>query len=289
MKRAMLRLAMIGLLAGTAACESRQESTQGIAAEESEPSSPDISPSAAPGVAFAYGYNFKLADERISSLQETHAAECEKLGLSRCRITGLRYTVGENEQVSAMLQVKLDPAIARQFGKNAVASTERAGGRLVNAEFSGEDEGSSIQTATTRKTELETRIAEIERRLSTLGSGDRERTALQQQLDQLRQELAESKRQISVSEEKLATAPMTFNYYGKGGVTGFGGENPIADAWRLMIASTVTMISLLLKFVGAVLPWAALILLLVLAVRSRLGRAVRRWWTTMGEESPPEA
>lgn len=289
MKRTMPQLAMIALLVGTAACSQREEGTQGIAAEESEPSSPDIAPSAAPGVAFAYGYNFKLADERVSGLQETHASECERLGLARCRITGLRYTVGENEQVSAMLQVKLDPAIARQFGKNAVASTEKAGGRLVNAEFSGDDEGSSIRTATTQKTELETRIADIERRLSTLRPGDRERTQLQQQLDQLRQELTESKRQISASEEKLATTPMTFNYYGKGGVPGFGGENPIAEAWRLLVASTVTMISLLLKFVGAVLPWAALILLLVMLVRSRVGRAIRRWWTSIGDKDPPEA
>lgn len=289
MKRTMLLLTMTALVAGTAACSQRDEGTQGTAAEESESMSPDIAPSAAPGVAFAYGYDFKLADERISGLQETHASECERLGLVRCRITGLRYTVGENEQVSAMLQVKLDPSIARQFGKNAIASTEKAGGRLVNAKFSGEDEGSSIRTATTKKTELAERIAEIERRLSTLGPGDRERTELQQQLDQLRQELAESKRQISASEEKLATTPMTFNYYGKGGVPGFGGENPIAEAWRMLVASTVTMISLLLTFVGAVLPWAALILLLVLLVRSKLGRAIRRWWKSSGDEGPPEA
>ena len=287
MKRPLLKLATIALLAGTAACSQREESgPEGIAQEE--PSSPDISPTAAPGVAFAYGYVFKLADERISQLQETHASECEKLGLSRCRITGLRYTVGENEQVSAMLQVKLDPAIARQFGKNAVASTEKAGGRLVNAEFSGEDEGSSIRAATTQKSDLEARIADIERRLSALGPGDRERTELQQQLDQLRQELTESRRQISASEEKLATTPMTFNYYGKGGVPGFGGENPVAEARRLLVASTVTLVGFFLKAVAVALPWLALILLGILAFRSRGGRAIRRWWSS-GRDEAPEA
>jgi hypothetical protein len=107
MKRLIWGAAAIGLVLGASSCSSGEEGTEGIAEDAAEQLSPDIAPSAAPGVAFAYGYDFKLADERISALQEIHAAECEKLGIARCRITGLRYTVGENEQVSAMLQVKL--------------------------------------------------------------------------------------------------------------------------------------------------------------------------------------
>jgi hypothetical protein len=291
MKRLLWGVAAVGLVTGLSGCSSREsmDRPEGIAAEESEPSSPDISPSAAPGVAFAYGYNFKLADERISELQETHAAACEKLGLAQCRITGLRYTVGEDEQVSAMLQVKLEPSIARQFGKGAVADVERVGGRLVNAEFSGEDEGSAIRTVSTRKADIEARIADIERRLSGLGPEDRERTELQQQLEQLRTELAAARQQISASTERLANTPMTFNYYGKGGVPGFGGENPFAEAWRLTVASAVTLISVGLKAIGVMLPWALLIFLLVLLYRSRAGRAVRRWWVGMAAKGSDEA
>lgn len=289
MRRIAVCAAAVGLMMGLSACESRKADTQGVAEVAEEPSSPDIAPSAAPGVAFSYGYDFKLADERISEMQEAHAAACEKLGIARCRITGLRYTVGEDERVSAMLQVKLDPAIARQFGKEAAASVEKSGGKLVNAEFSGEDEGTAIRTASTQKSDIETRIADIERRLSGMKPGDRERTELQQQLEDLRSQLAASRQQISASEERLANTPMTFNYYGKGGVPGFGGENPIAEAWRLTIASAVTLISVGLKVIGVALPWAALVILLVMLFRSRLGRAVRRWWSNDHEEPAPEA
>ena len=68
---------------------------------------PSISPTTAPGVAFSYSYDFQLADDAIAKVQEAHAAQCEGLGVARCRITGLRYSVGENDTVSAMLQVKL--------------------------------------------------------------------------------------------------------------------------------------------------------------------------------------
>lgn len=289
LKRLWMSTAAIGLAAGLSSCSANEEMGTRDATDTTEQmASPDIAPSAAPGVAFSYGYDFKVDDRRISGLQETHAAACEKLGIARCRITGLRYSVGENEQVSAMLQVKLDPTIARQFGKGAVANVEHVGGKLVNAEFSGEDEGSTIRTTAAQRSDIETRIAEIERRLNGLKPGDRERTELQQQLDELRRQASEARQRIAASEERLANTPMTFNYYGKGGVPGFGGENPIAEAWRLMVSSAVTLVSLLLKFVAVALPWAVLLALLVALYRSRVGRAARRWWTgATPEEMPP--
>jgi hypothetical protein len=69
---------------------------------------PGIGPSAAPGVAFNYRYAFRLPGERISAVQEQHAAACEKLGLDRCRITGMRYRLLGEEDVEAMLAFKLD-------------------------------------------------------------------------------------------------------------------------------------------------------------------------------------
>ena len=263
-----------------AACSGQSEDAsqpQGVT-EESSVGSPDIAPSAAPGVAFTYAYDFRLDDGRIAVAQEAHAAACEKLGLARCRITGLKYTIGEDEQVTAMLAVKLDPVIARQFGKQSADTIETAGGRLVNAEFSGEDEGSAIRTATSERREIEARIAEIEKRLSTLGAGDRERTALQEQLDELRSSLSGKTQTIVASEDRLANTPMTFNYYGKGGVPGFRGVNPLAEAWQMFVTSGVTMISFLLQAVGALLPWALLLLLILFAVRSRYAAAIARWW-----------
>jgi hypothetical protein len=67
---------------------SEQASSHDMAAPASPPPPPAIGPSAAPGVAFNYRYAFRLPGERVSAVQEQHAAACEKLGLDRCRITG---------------------------------------------------------------------------------------------------------------------------------------------------------------------------------------------------------
>jgi hypothetical protein len=188
-----------------------------------------------------------------------------------------------------MLQVKVDPRIARQFGKSATSAVERNNGKLVSAEFAGDDVGTQITGAQQQQAELHARIAGIERRLASMRAGDREATQLQAQLDQLRRELSEARAVTSEGQLQLASTPLTFNYYGKGGIAGFD-ENPIEESWRLMAESFVLMVSVLLKVLGALLPWALLLAVLLLLWRSRPVLAARRWWRRrMGTDDEQEA
>lgn len=111
---------------------------------------PGISPHAAPGVAFNYAYAFVLPSKAISGVQESHAAACEKLGIARCRITGMRYSLTDEDSVYAQLTFKLDPALARAFGKEGIAAVENAKGKLVDASITGQDVGTQI-TASQRR------------------------------------------------------------------------------------------------------------------------------------------
>ena len=101
----------------------RRPRTSRVGATAEQAAGPNISVTAAPGVAFNYRYAYRLPNARISAAQETHATMCEKLGITRCRITGMRYSLVNERDVSASLEVKLDPAIARNFGKDATKSS----------------------------------------------------------------------------------------------------------------------------------------------------------------------
>ena len=251
-------------------------------------SAPDIGPSAAPGVAFNYKYDFLLADEAISGVQEAHAAACERLGMSRCRITGLNYTIGDNDTVSASLDVKLSPEIARTFGKEATGTVAKAGGRLSHTEFAGEDTAPTTEAATVTKADVEQRIADIEKRLAMTGAKDVERAQLQAQLADLRQQASGAKSTLSDQRAKLASTPMSFQYYGKGGISGFAGHNPVIDAGRSFVASVVAMITIVLQFLAYVLPWVLLLSLLVILWRTPPTRAAVRWWRGVGKEKPAD-
>ena len=75
----------------------------------------------------------------------------------------------------------------------------------------------------------------------------------------------------------LATTPMQFDYIGTGGLPGIGYGNPFSDALNMLIRSGSVMLSFLLVVGAAILPWAALSLLLLALWRTAPMRSIRKW------------
>src|SRR3546814_20252030 len=98
------------------------------------------------------------------------------LGTTRCRITGMTYRLVRENEVEAQLLFKLDPAIARRFGRDALSSVEKAEGVLAEARISGEDVGTQIDDSQRRSPDIGSEIARLEARLQRGGPGHRRRT-----------------------------------------------------------------------------------------------------------------
>jgi hypothetical protein len=227
---------------------------------------PNINVKSAPGVAFKYDYAFVLPDKVISATQEAHAQACEKLGPSQCRITGMRYTLQDQDRVSAELDFKLAPELARNFGKEGIAAVERAEGKLINAAITGDDVGTEISDSTRRSADGKARLTQIEERLKGK-LGDNERAELQSEAQQLHQQLADETQTRATGQAQLASTPVTFTYEGGAGFS-LGGH-PFADAGNVAKGSLTTMIALVLTGIGAVLPWLLLLLAMLPIWRSR--------------------
>ncbi len=294
-KRNLILISGCLILAACSQNEERssRESVQTMDVSEEAPSaemaaSPNVSPSAAPGVAFNYRYAFRVPDAKIAGVQEEHAAACETLGLSRCRITGMRYTLEDEDEVRAALAFKLDPMIARKFGKDAIASVAKAKGILVDSEIQGVDAGSEITASQRRSADISANLDRIEKRLAAGGIKDRERTELQEQAARMREQLSAETDTRRAGEASLATTPMEFSYSGGEGIPGFGRGNPFADAWDSAVASFATMASFLLLAIGVLLPWLMLGVMLVALWRTPPLRKLRGWLRTRREEVPLE-
>lgn len=272
------------LLAGVTACSQREEQSSSDsvttvdAAETAADGSaaPGIAPTAAPGVAFTYRYGFRLPDDRVAAAQEAHAAACEKLGLARCRITGMTYELDSHERVQGSLELAIDPLIARGFGKDAVTEIERQDGKLRYTRIDGEDQNPALDDAARREGSANSEIAKLEAELRQTKS-ENERVQLREQIRQLRAETASANQQAASAEARIQRTPMTFTYEG-GSATGrgFAGENPAKDAWYLFVGSMASMITFLLKAVAVLLPWVLVIALLTLLWRSHLFDWARR-------------
>ncbi len=238
-----------------------QMSTRTSVAPPPPPAGPNVSPTAAPGVAFNYRYAFGLPSERIAQVQEQHAAACEQLGINRCRITGMRYRVLNDEDVEGMLAFKLDPAIARGFGKGGVEAVTRADGKLIDAEITGTDVGSQLKAAAKSEAQLTEELRRIEQQLARPGIRSDERVRLDYDAQQLRQQIRASRDNQDDQRESLATTPMVFEYGAGDRAPGFDNGPSIPRALDSARDNFVGGIAMLIVLLVTLLPWAAFALL----------------------------
>lgn len=244
---------------------------------------PNINPTAAPGVAFNYRYSYALAAQRVSELQEAHAAMCERLTVARCRITGMRYEVLSPQDIRARLELKLDPAVARHFGREATGAVVQAGGELTESEISGVDVGSQIRQTGTDITRLQADLARIEQQIRAASSAD-ERLELQEQAQRLRDQIRGLGDQRQAQEETLATTPMVFNYGSGDLVPGYRSPESLGEAlgkaWSDFKEGGTVLLTALIR----VAPWLITILLIgLIALFAR-----RRWFPKKAPATTPE-
>lgn len=214
-----------------------------------------IGVSAAPGVAFSYSYAFRLPNANIAGVQEAHAQACEKLGIDRCRITGMRYTVSDQDDVRAMLAFKLAPDLARQFGKDGIAAIQKAQGSLVDAAISGNDMGTAIDQSRRRTASLEARIKLLEARLKEGGlRRDDDSDSTRNQIAGLRAELEREAQNRTDAGEALANTPMVFQYNSGSALS----TSALGEAWATSSNGFVAIIGLFVIALGLLLPWLLL-------------------------------
>ena len=235
---------------------------------------PNVGPTAAPGVAFNYRYAFRLAAPRVAQVQEQHAQLCERLTVARCRITGMRYRVVNDRDIEAMLAFKLDPAIARRFGREGVDAVVRAEGMLTESEITGTDAATGIRNAGRSIAQLNEELRRIEARLAGRLSAD-ERSRLEYEAQALRQSIRAQESSRQEQAESLATTPMMFNYGSGQLVPGFDGDWTLAKAWSRALDNLASAGLAAMIIVITLAPWVLLGLLLwwaVVRVRRRFAK-----------------
>ncbi len=257
--RKTLGLVGLVLLAACSKADNNGRTGQDVAASGGNAADsnagPGVTPTAAPGVAFNYSYAFRLPAERIAGVQEQHAQACEKLGVAHCRITGMIFRRSNDENVEARLDFKLDPALARAFGKQGIDAVTHADGLLAEAQISGEDTGGALAAANRDATQQGGALKQIESELSRSDLSGAERAQLQAQAGQARASLRASEAAKAEKEASLASTPMTFSYAAGDMAPGINrslseGLGNVLGALEWMLLALITLA-----------PWALLALL----------------------------
>lgn len=264
-------LALAGCSAEKAADASADasEATTGAAASAVDAAAADkaglgIGGAVAPGVAFTYNYAFTLPAKSISGMQQQHAAACERLGATRCRVTGMRYEQPGEDRVEARLDFLLAPDLAHRFGSEGIAAVEQADGKLANATVNGENAGDAIVLSQQDSAAVTAEIARLDARLKAKGLTAPERAELQTRVDDLHQQLQGQASDRRSKEASLATTPVSFAYASE---SLLGGANTFGKAASASWSSMESALSFALLLGGVALPWIGLLVLLLLGWR----------------------
>ena len=241
---------------------------------------PGVNVTAAPGVAFNYGYAFRLPAQNIKDAQEAHATACEALGPQHCRITGMLYRVVGENNIEGSIQFKLDPAMARNFGKKAIDAVVKADGKLAEAEITGTDAGGAIKKLDTQRQQGETELQRLDRELARKDLKPYERAELQSQRAALVEQLKTVKADTADQLESLATTPVSFRYESGAAVRGFDGSAPITSAGNVFLDSVQITLGVVLTLLAALTPPGVFVL---------AGFLVWRQFRRRKPAPPPEA
>lgn len=270
----MKRTLMAGAaLLALAACGQKQEASN--SAEEVSPvametsaadasadieagAPPKIDASVAPGVAFDFSYAFSLPEAKIAEAQETHAALCGKLGVSRCRVTGLNFSKERNGEVSAMMAFKLDPAVALSFGRDATELVKRADGSLETSNVKGEDVGTAIVAGDKSADGLRADLKRIEVQLAIPKLSSQVRQRLMEEAREIRNQIAALKSSRDDQVESLATTPVVFTYEPSEAVMGFQRGSAVQTGLSAGTTSISAITTALAFALGAFGPWLLL-------------------------------
>lgn len=282
-------LASLGLIAAVAGCGAPRDpssspesspasrsadSTSAPAAREAaDGAGPDVSVTAAPGVAFTYRYAFRLAADRIADVQEQHARTCEQLGVNRCRIAGMSYRLVNEREVEARLDFKLEPALARRFGRAGLEAVSQADGTMILSEIGGEDVGARIAANTRSIEQLREDLRRIEGQIADRSVSEDAKDGLQIEAQRIREQIRAAEASRGEQQESLATTPMTFEY----GSGNYGSDRPdFAEAAASAWSGFLWALYALFVTLTVLLPWLVAGGLIWLAVRALRRRFPKR-------------
>jgi hypothetical protein len=228
-------LALVFTASALTGCKKEESASSENAADND--GVPDIALSAAPNVAFSYAYRFALAGKDIAAVQEKHAAACEALGLSRCRITGIVYRRDGKDRVQGELALALAPDVARKFGKDATLAVEAAKGTLGQVEIGGEDKNGTLTASADALIAARAERQRLEKALDDRHLSSSMRSQLASQLAEQRAAEHAASREGRDARASVASTPMRLTYSTDGYLPGFSLDHTARGA--LGFAATV--------------------------------------------------
>ncbi len=209
------------------------------------------------GTDFDYRYAYRVPASRIGQLQDSHVRGCDQLGPARCKVTTVRYHVGDDNMVTAVLTLQIDPAIARAYGRAATEATKAAGGLLIDAQTAGTNGAQGAARASGIVARLRDESSNIDALLRGTPTDEQRAAAIAKQ-GRIRAAIATIAEVDQNATQSIATTPMLITYASGNVAPSLGGSAGATfdNAGQTFIQSLAS----LAQIMAGIAPWLLLLL-----------------------------
>lgn len=172
-------------------------------------------PAGMPQLSYAYGLSYRTDAGEIGKLMRRHANVCEQQGPASCRIVGMKLS-GELEEgdIRGALQLAVAAPHARAVSALLDDEAADAGAEQVSASIDSEEVSKTIVDTEARiaaREELRDRLLEVLRTrqgsVKELVEAERNVAAVNEEIDQARAWLTETKGRVAFSQLEIDYAP----------------------------------------------------------------------------------
>jgi hypothetical protein len=225
----------------------------------------------APRIAYAYGYRFRLAADAVAPLQERHLALCQGLGEARCRVVsmqrGQQQQAGGEEAASAGLTLEVAAPLAARFGAALASSANEAGGETIDRNIAAEDLSPQMVDSEARIRTRETLIRRLSILLETRSGNIEQAVQAERAINQAQEELDAARTWLAEMRGRVAMSKVEIGYEAVGAASAAAERGVIAETAVEVAKATAQSFMGLLFLIGIAAPWAAVLLLVYLAIR----------------------
>ena len=225
----------------------------------------DAIPASMPQLAYDYGLSFRLRSDEIGKLMRRHASVCEQQGAQSCRIVGMDLS-GDAERGNVRGTLNLAVAASHARAVSALMDEEAsdAGAKQVSATIGGEEVSKTVVDTEARirsREQLRDRLTEVLRTrkgsVNDLVEAERKVAEVNEEIDQARSWLAETKGRVAFSPLEIdyapAAAPASEFLAPISGALG-----SLAGVFGLVVAALIMVSAFIAPFLGGALGlrWA---------------------------------
>jgi hypothetical protein len=205
---------------------------------------------------FDYRYAYRLPGDRLKAVLQSNADACDRIGPARCRILAMRYRVSDSNQIHAVLTLKIDPAIARDYGEAVTKSVTGSYGLLVDTQVTGAD-----STNAARSLEVINRLRDQLKSTQTQIPTD---PGAKARADKIQAALDTITEVESNQGQSLASAPVLMTYESSNALTGLGSADANFHTAGTSLENSVARLLVVLAALG---PWLIALLVLIIVLR----------------------